>query len=131
MYKIEKTPWGYRLQFQGFMQKDEMNQWVQESERTLNADSRGSFNIFVDMRHLKPLDNDAQQEMQHGQKMYKNKGMKRSVVIVDSPTTKLQFKRIAKDSGIYQWERYIDASSDPNWEKTAFDWINEGIDPDA
>ena len=131
MYNIKRTPWGYRLQFQGFIQKDEMNQWVQESERTLNTDNRGSFNIFVDMRNLKPLSDDAKQEMQVGQKMYKNKGMERSVVIVDSPTTKLQFKNIAKKSGIYQWERYIDASSNPNWEKAALDWINEGIDPDA
>jgi len=34
--------------------------------------------------------------------------MVRSVVILANTITKLQFKRIAQETGIYQWERYID-----------------------
>jgi len=130
MYEIKKTPWGYRLSFQGFIEKGEMANWVNESQNTLNTENRGTFNIFVDMRGLKPLPPEAQKEMETGQKLYKGKGMARSVVIVDNPTTQMQFKRLAKQTGIYQWERYIDASSKPNWEQVGLDWINNGKDPD-
>lgn len=130
MYEIKKTPWGYRLKFEGFIHQDEMANWVKDTEKNLSSESRGTFNVFVDMRQLKPLPDAAQQEMQKGQKLYKGKGMQRSVVVVDSATTKLQFQRIAKQTGIYQWERYIDSSSNPNWEKVALDWINSGVDPD-
>lgn len=42
----------------------------------------------------------------------------------------MQFKRIAQETGIYQWECYIDEQSDPNWERTGIDWIKNGVDPD-
>ncbi|HMV41143.1 MAG TPA: hypothetical protein PK079_09135 [Leptospiraceae bacterium] len=60
------------------------------------------------MRTLKPLPPESQIHMQEGQKLYKEKGMVRSVVILANTITKLQFKRIAQETGIYQWERYID-----------------------
>jgi len=56
--------------------------------------------------------------------------MSKSVVILANTVTKMQFKRIGKETGIYQWERYIDEVSNPNWEKAGVDWIQNGIDPD-
>jgi len=82
------------------------------------------------MRILKPLPLEAQKHMQEGQKLYKGKGMSKSVVILSNVTTKMQFKRIGQETGIYQWERYIDEVSNPNWEKAGVDWIKNGIDPD-
>ncbi len=73
---------------------------------------------------------ESQKHMEDGQKLYKEKGMSRSVVILANTTTKMQFKRIAQQTGIYQWERYIDETSNPNWEKAGVDWIQNGIDPD-
>ena len=57
--------------------------------------------------------------------------MERSAVIVDSSTLKMQFTRLAKDFGIYQWERYIDASSVDNWQDAGQQWIENAVDPDA
>jgi hypothetical protein len=37
---------------------------------------------------------------------------------------------LAKESGIYNYERFIDASSDAQWQKHAEDWVGFGIDPD-
>jgi hypothetical protein len=42
----------------------------------------------------------------------------------------MQFRRIGKETGIYEWERYIDASSVADWEKIGIDWLSKGIDPD-
>lgn len=129
MYKIEKTVYGFKLTFEGFIKTEEMKQWIEESKKVL-ANKTGKFGIFVDMRNLKPLPSDAQQLMVEGQSVYKQKGMERSVVIVDSSILAGQFKRLALSSGIYKWERYIDASSNHDFEKKGEDWIKSGIDPD-
>ncbi len=129
MYKIEAKNFGYKLTFGGYIEAEEMKAWVSESEKVL-AKAPKEFGVFVDMRTLKPLPSDSQNHMQEGQKLFKKKGMVRSVVIVDSAITKIQFKRIAQETGIYEWERYIDASSMSDWEHIGLGWITRGIDPD-
>lgn len=129
MYKIEKTPYGVKLIFSGMIQAGEMASWVKESEsfaKTLPPE----FGVLVDMRELKPLADDAKQEMQKGQIIYKTKGMKRSAVILSSSILTMQFKRIAQETGIYAWERYFNSAVNQNWEAAATDWITKGIDPD-
>ncbi len=129
MYTIEQKNYGFKLTFAGFMSADEMQKWVAESKKALE-NAPNSFGVFVDMRKLKPLPGDARQIMEKGQKLYQQNGMVRSVVILDDVITKNQFKQIAQDSGIYEWERYIDASSMPNWEEAGIAWIESKVDPD-
>ena len=129
MYKIERVPYGIRLTFGGFIENKEMERWVEESLPVL-ATQTGGFGVFVDMRTLKPLPPDSKATMEKGQRAYKEKGMVRSVVILDSALVTVQFKRIAQESGIYQWERYVDASTHPEWEKIGVAWVRDGVDPD-
>ncbi|HXX62246.1 MAG TPA: hypothetical protein VEO56_00505 [Bacteroidota bacterium] len=129
MYKIEHKPFGFKLQFGGTIGADEMKSWVTDSKKEL-AGRNGKFGVLVDMINLKPLAPDAQELMVAGQKEYKAKGMERSAVGVANAVIALQFKRLAQESGIYQWERYIDASKSSAWEKIAEAWIVNGIDPD-
>lgn len=129
MYKIEKKKSGYLLTFGGFMDAAEMKQWLQESIKELES-APESFGIIVDMRALNPLPADAQAIMVEGQKLYKTKGMQRSAVALQNAITAAQFTRLAKESGIYNWERYIDASSEKDWAEIAIKWVVDGIDPD-
>lgn len=130
MYQIERRPFGFLLTFSGFIPVEEMTAWVAKSRTELAHASKG-FGILVDMRSLKPLSPEAKTAMEEGQKLYKAAGMGRSAVILDSSLLTMQFKNIAKDSGIYQWERYLNASAHPDWEQLAIDWIKDGKDPDA
>ena len=82
------------------------------------------------MRTMKPLPKDARDAMEEGQRIYGQNGMERSVVILNSTLVTMQFKRIAKETGIDQWERYIDASKTSNWEEVGVSWLEKGIDPD-
>ena len=41
-----------------------------------------------------------------------------------------QFRQLAKDSGVYRYERYINATDDQDWLKHALDWVQLRIDPD-
>lgn len=129
MYQISKKNFGYKLTFSGTISADEMKKWVSESQQTLNS-SPQSFGVLVDMRDLKPLEADAQAEMQKGQKLYKQNGMERSAVILSNAVITMQFKRIARKTGIYDFERYFDASSEPKWKEKALDWIENKVDPD-
>ena len=129
MYKIEKKNYGVKLVFSGVITQEEMVKWVTESAsiiKTLPA----KFGVFVDMRELKTLSQESKSEMEKGQILYKTKGMERSVVILESAVTMMQFKKIAKETGIYEWERYIDASAVKDWEEKGKKWLVSAIDPD-
>ncbi len=129
MYQLEKKEYGFKISFGDFIKAEEMSNWAAEAKKMLMMPLKDC-GVFVDMRLLKPLPSDSQKIMQEGQKLFKQKGMNRSVVILNSATLTLQFKSIAKETGIYNWERYIDATKTINWEKVGVDWIKNGIDPD-
>ena len=129
MYDLEKTGYGFRLTFSGQVTAKETAEWLKESKEALAGQTPG-FDVFVDMRTQKPLPEDTHEDMLEGQRLYKSKGMSRSVVIVKSHLLALQLKQFAKETGIYKWERYVDASVDPDWEKIGVDWLEHAIDPD-
>lgn len=129
MYKMHKKAGMVEITFSGSIDKEEMAKWVTESVVLVRRITPG-FGVFVDMRTLSPLNHEAQIQMQIGQKIFFNAGMKKSVVIVNSPVIAMQFKRTAKETGIYQFERYIDASKDANWREHGEAWLLKNIDPD-
>ncbi len=130
MYTLNKVGFGFRITFGDLMSVEELQRWVGDTKKVLGSRPAGAFGVFVDMRTLKPLSPEAQAVMVEGQKLYKEKGMQRSAVILNSALLTTQFKRLAKESGIYAWERYLDASSTPDWERKAESWITAGTDPD-
>ncbi len=130
MFTIETKKYGFRFNFSGFVTAEEMTKWVDEVKKIFSVPQAKEFGIFVDMQEMKPLPDDAQKVIVEGQTLCKTKGMVRSVVILRSPIVTMQFRRLAKESGIYQWERYIASSDVPNFEKVGEDWLVSAIDPD-
>lgn len=128
MHKIEKVPYGFKLTFGGQIDKSEMEKWVGESQAALKG-AAASFGVLIDMRTLVPLWPEVREIMQKGQALYKKAGMQRSCVVLESPILTFQFKEIAKQSGIYSFERYVSAST-PGWENAAVSWIKHAADPD-
>ena len=130
MYKIERTDYGLRLTFSGAMSFEEVERWGRDIVVALSALPK-SFGVFVDMRGLVPLAPEAQGALKQGQLFARQVGMQRSVVVVDNREIAEQFERIARQTGIYEYERYIDALTDKRWEEKSLDWIVDGIDPDV
>jgi hypothetical protein len=129
MYKIEKTPFGVHLTFGGYIPRRELEQWLTESKDVLKSMPE-KFVVFVDMQEMELLPPESRPVMIDGQRYYRAQGMQRSVVILKDKVTMLQFKGIAKETGIYEWERYIDANAEPDWEQVGLDWVIHGNDPD-
>jgi len=130
VYSIERAPYGLRLTFTGTMSFDELERWGRDIAVALSELPR-MFGVFVDMRGLVPLAADAQGALRQGQLYARHLGMQRSVVIVDSAAVAEQFERIARETRIYAYERYINALTEPNWEQMGIDWIVDAIDPDV
>jgi hypothetical protein len=128
VYKIEKTDLGFYLTFAGDMTKDELDKWYEDSKQVLTG-QQAPFGVIIDMRTLAPLPVEAQGVMVRGQSMYRSHGMERSCVILDDAITTIQFMRLARQSGIFKYERYIDAAAHRDWLAKARNWVRHAIAP--
>lgn len=128
MYNIAKSDLGFHLTFGGEMTKTELDKWYEESEQALQG-PQAPFGVIIDMRTLAPLPIEAQQVMIRGQSMYRRRGMQRSCVILNDAITTIQFMRLAKQSGIFKHERYIDASAHRDWMREAQKWVKDAVPP--
>jgi len=130
MYKIEKTRFGFKLTFEGYIKGDEMQAWLNESEKMLR-DAPEKFKVFADMRALLPLPSDAQTLMKEGQQLYKKNGMTHSLSIVKNPVTHMQFTRFARESDVHNMRTYLDASRHTIWEKFGVDELTQAMEAHA
>ena len=128
MYKIEKTDYGFKTVFEGFIQADEMRDWFEESKKKLESAS-GDFTVMVDMRKMKTLPPDAKKVVEEGQRYYESKGATGAAVIVNDVIIREQQRNIAARSGLGENEMYIDGSQH-DWEKIALDWLMKRIPPE-
>jgi hypothetical protein len=130
VYAIEKLQLGYKLVFEGSITPREMQQWLDDSILALR-EPPSSFGLLIDMRALQPMTLDSQRLMSMGHCLYQRRGLRRSAVVVQNAGTRLKFEQLAKESGAYQWERYISAEDTPDWEARGWAWIRGEFDPDA
>lgn len=129
MYRIEKVDFGLKLSFSGNISEGEMTRWLKDSEKALSVLKSG-FKVFVDMRFMEILSHDSLEHLIKGQKQYREKGMDRSAVVLTNSDLKIQLLGAAIQTGVYIWERYIDATLVKDWENAGKNWLLQGIEPD-
>ncbi|HBL27980.1 MAG TPA: hypothetical protein DD490_14175 [Acidobacteria bacterium] len=132
MHRIEETKYGYKLILEGFLQREEVNQLLTSMKTKIRPREKGeTFPLLLDMRKSNAFPSDAREILKQCLLFCKESGMQRNAVILASAIATLQARRIAKETGIDRWARYIDASSRPNdWEKAAVDWLTRGVEPE-
>ena len=130
MYNITRRPSGYILTFSGKIDAAEMLLWQNDSRNRLATETSDEFGVIIDMKDLFPLSAEARTIMVNGQRLYKERGMKRSAVILNSAEICNQFKNLALQSGIFITERYIDANLYQDPIDVSIKWVKDGIDPD-
>jgi anti-anti-sigma regulatory factor len=129
MWKISPQSFGFVLTFSGRIEPDEMRDWVSEARRQLHGTLPAGWGVVVDMRELEPLSAAAQAVMVEGQKAFKQRGMQRSAVALKDAVTTMQFRRLARESGIDAWERYLNVQQLPAWQSAAKHWVVDGTEP--
>ena len=131
LFKVERKDFGVSMAFEGALTLDEVKRWSQEALRILPTLAPG-FGVLADNRALRPgaLGPEAQTILEQTQALYKQKGMARSCVILNSAAVTMQLERAAQHSGIKSSERFLNAASRPDWEQAAVAWIRDGVEPD-
>ena len=129
MYSMERTTYGLFIEVRDTLSKEEAEQWV-EDLKAATIDINGEFGAFADLRKVLLLSPESKDAVQAGEVHAREHGLVRSVIILSDEVTALQMKGLARLSGIYEWERYIDASSVENWKEVAVNWVVHAIDPD-
>ena len=130
MHRIEQTQYGYKLVFEGFLQKQDLNTLLDDMKRTVFSRGR-KFPVLLDMRHSRAFPADAQEILKEAIRFFKQAGMERHAVVLNSAIATLQLRRLGKETGIDAASRYIDASTEQDWEKVALDWLVGAVDPDV
>ncbi len=125
MYRISKTEYGFEFTLLGFIEEGEMRSIKRETEILLAGRER-KFAVLVDMTMIKSLPIESRKIMIEMQKKMVRCGMSRSALILENRIISMQFKKLARESGIDSRELHINASKCPNWKKTAMAWILNG-----
>lgn len=129
MHRIEETRYGYRVTFEGFLHRDEAGALLDDMRGLVRPRDDNGFAVLVDMRHSRAFPAEAQEILKQAITFCKQAGMERNAVVLNSAIATLQAKRLAKETGTDIWSRYIDASSEPEWERVAVEWLMRAVEP--
>jgi len=128
MQRVRVTDYGVDIVFGGPLGREETVELLAELHRELPRGRR--FGVLVDSRRSRAYSAKEQEAFRRGILLCVERGMERSVVVVDSQISALQAKRLGKETGTLAWTRYIDARKHPHWQRIAEDWLLRGIDPE-
>lgn len=129
MLRFEVTDYGVHFELGGKVTLEEIQEFSDRFHQFLET-TKGGFCVMADFKGVELISSAGKEIISVCQKNARESGMLRSVVIVKDTVTKYQFKTLARQTGIYIWERYIDASKHKNWEELALGWLKDAFDPD-
>ncbi|HEX7182143.1 MAG TPA: hypothetical protein VF756_09895 [Thermoanaerobaculia bacterium] len=129
MHKLEQTKYGYRLVLEGFVERAEVGQLLETMKTKIRPAKDQTFPLLLDMRNSRAFPADARELLKEAILFCKEAGMERNAVVLNSAIATLQARRIAKETGIDRYARYIDATH-PDWEKIALEWLVNGVEPE-
>lgn len=124
------TDYGFRVHAPGYITPAEARAWFEDLKARVQALEGKPFGLMVDSRTQKANPPDTQELIKESMVWLRSHGMVRSVVVLDSTVALIQILRLAKATGVYAYERYMDALKDPEWEAKAVGWIKDAVDPD-
>ncbi|MGE6758788.1 hypothetical protein D7X96_19295 [Corallococcus interemptor] len=124
-----RTEYGFRINAPGYITPAEAKVWFEDLRTKVSVKRGRPFGLMADIRSQKANPPETQEIIKNAMAWLRQNGMVRSAVVVDSTVARLMMVRMAKQSGVYEWERYIDASKDTDWEHKAIDWITNATEP--
>lgn len=110
MYRIERTPYGLKLIFDGSISSEEASLWLDEATEVLSR-LTPPFRVLVDMTGVTDLASGGKKVFVRGQHHFRKAGMERSAVVLQDAVIRARLQHMARQSGIGHTERYFDARS--------------------
>ncbi|WP_223646198.1 hypothetical protein [Corallococcus sp. EGB] len=124
-----RTEYGFRINAPGYIQLPEITAWFNDLKAKVSVKRGRPFGLVVDIRSQRANPPETQDVIKQAMVWLRQNGMVRSAVVLDSTVARLMMVRMSKASGVYEYERYIDASKEADWEHKAIDWVVNGTEP--
>ncbi len=128
MHQIEETSYGYRLTFDGFMNRDDMQVWFNDMKKAVGGRSN-PYGVFVDLRGAVAFPAEAQEVLFQGIGFCIEHGMERNAIVFSNAIAKIQASRISKEAGMADKAVFLDASATTDWEEKAEEFLIHGTRP--
>jgi hypothetical protein len=128
MQRVSATDYGFDIVFGGPLTREEADELVEELRQKLPPPG-GRFGLLVDSRQARAYPPEVQQAFRRGILLCAERGMERSIVVLDSEVSTIHAKRLAKETDTLAGTRYLDARTHRNWRRIASDWLLRGIEP--
>lgn len=128
MHKIEETSYGYRLTFDGFMNRDDMQAWFDDMKKAVSKRTT-PYGVLVDLRGAVAFPADAQEVLFQGIGFCIEHHMERNAIAFSNAIAKIQASRISKEVGMADRAIFLDASSTSDWEDKAVKFLTQGERP--
>jgi hypothetical protein len=125
----QATSYGYTSTFTGLLTVDEANSWYDDLKVAI--DGQTSFGQVIDLRGQTAQNPDTNQIVQDAMAYVIAQGMQRSAVVLSSVVMRMQIMRLAKEAGMYAYERYFAVDSGVEWPPEVLAWVVDGVDPDT
>ncbi|HVR99461.1 MAG TPA: hypothetical protein VMW27_22755 [Thermoanaerobaculia bacterium] len=126
---VEVTDYGYRLTLSEFADTGEVTALLQEIRRRLRTQPESPSAVLVDLRCTRALPAETQERFRSCFTELAKAGVQRQALVVSSPITLLQARRLMREAGVGPLCRYFDPASEPEWELFAVQWLAHGIEP--
>ena len=130
MYKIELTPYGFRISASGEMGLEEAEQMKSELIGVL-SEKDGPFSLVIDIRQLVLFEPEVVKTIVDAHAACIRMSCERTAILVKSPIHKGQASQICFSASSKMCDRIIDASRVENWEEVAIGWAANGVEPTA
>lgn len=124
--RTEKTSYGYSSIYGETASLEEAKEWLVDVKKILGPGKR-PFCQMIDIRGQKAHDPTVQTFIVEAMGYLRKTGLQRSAVILSSAIAKMEITRLAKQTGVYDYERYFEGTGS---EKAALAWLEHGVDPD-
>ncbi|MGF6358245.1 phospholipid N-methyltransferase [Paenibacillus sp. 4624] len=109
--RLDSTKPIIEITWEGIVSPEQVDQVNAEIEK-IAPQLGNTFDVIVNMIHMKAFPQDTKEKMVEHQKRLKDLGMKRASVAVGGAIAKMQLNRISKESEHqteFQWETYDEA----------------------
>ena len=126
MMTLSKESHGYTCVMSGQITEGDIQGYLAQARQMLPT--TGSFNLLVDQRNSRVLNEAAQQGMTEIMRLFASRGLARVAVICASTVVAMQINRLAAGSPVGD-KQFALNGNDPNWHAAAMTWLESGIRP--